>query len=690
MSITVTPRTLALNEPIAPISPAVARGAAAVAVGLTFGPSDQTPRRPIQVRQDRWILAGLVVGMLLFYGLLQNPYWVPSGDSEVYIASAREMALGHGYRFNGQPVAIIPPGWPALMALVMLIIPYVLPLKLLSMGCMVGSLALGYRIARRFASPRTAALSIALTAIISPVYQATFWLISEGLFCLISAGALLVALQIAEGRSRWGRIALLAVLCAAAVTVRWAGLLGWVLVAGVLISGNWRQAHVLAVAGACTIAGLLGDLIPGVPAAAWARVLGVGAASIWMMAATVRMEWWRDRRWVATMLAGTLTLATFWATRQLLAVTPEQAVAAAEFGGAGEDVPLAGQEAMYVPVSGTDTQAAGSYALLTGTYRSTGYVARFMQWGRWLGLLYWQPFRAAAGSAWIEAVSNVAGWILLLLLGVVAASAARRRELIWVGLLLYCLALALNWPFATARYLVPVAPLLTLGILLGAGHLRGWATARRWERTVAVATGTFITALVTCNLALWAVDVSIARSDDFYSRYETGIHSDLIAAGMYLREAGVGDRQVVITPRYVNLNRARNSPFGLRVMNLVTGRSVVSLPRHWLGTPPGPKLARFLYRSGYRYYVHQTPVSPWRVWHFRMGWWQRMRTGQEPMQLDSGWELYRIDGLGEMPLVELPRTANWPVRVPGLGDAGVSAAPAGLASAMGEQDHEQH
>src|SRR5437867_3169641 len=128
---------------------------------------------------DRIVLPVLIGILLVIYGLLQNPYWVPAGDSELYTAAARNLASGKGYTFNGQPVAIIPPGWSWLMAAVMRLTPYFLPLKLLAMSCMVASLAIGYCIVRRFLSPSKAACVILLTAVISHVYQASYWLTSE-------------------------------------------------------------------------------------------------------------------------------------------------------------------------------------------------------------------------------------------------------------------------------------------------------------------------------------------------------------------------------------------------------------------------------------------------------------------------------------------------------------------------------
>src|SRR3954463_5075367 len=93
---------------------------------------------------DRVAFPATVLILFFIYGLLQNPYWVPAGDSELYTAVARNLAIGQGYTFNGQPVAITPPGWPWMLAAVMKLTPYFLPLKLLAMTCMIGSLAIDY------------------------------------------------------------------------------------------------------------------------------------------------------------------------------------------------------------------------------------------------------------------------------------------------------------------------------------------------------------------------------------------------------------------------------------------------------------------------------------------------------------------------------------------------------------------
>src|SRR5256885_1394784 len=97
------------------------------------------PAPPRAVPADReavrvWAIPVAVI--LAMYLLLVNPYWVPGGDSELYLAAGRSLALGEGYRFNGQRVNISPPGWPLVLAGAMRIHPTFLFIKLITLVCM--------------------------------------------------------------------------------------------------------------------------------------------------------------------------------------------------------------------------------------------------------------------------------------------------------------------------------------------------------------------------------------------------------------------------------------------------------------------------------------------------------------------------------------------------------------------------
>src|SRR5262245_51219880 len=114
---------------------------------------------------DRKIWLGSTAIAALFFLALQNRYWIPGGDSEVYTSAARSIVLGQGYMFNGQAAKISPPGWPLMLAAVMKFIsPTFVVLKLVTLSCMVAALAVFYRVLRRFAPPLLAGAIILLTA----------------------------------------------------------------------------------------------------------------------------------------------------------------------------------------------------------------------------------------------------------------------------------------------------------------------------------------------------------------------------------------------------------------------------------------------------------------------------------------------------------------------------------------------
>src|SRR5688572_18514557 len=138
--MTVTPRTASYSAP-------------ALEEHSAPAPSAATTVLAREARRDRWIFLATMGVVTVMFLLLQNPYWVPAGDSEVYIAVARSLVTGEGFRFNGQPVAMVPPGWPVALAIVMWFSPSFLVLKLFTMCCMLGALAITYWICRRWVSP---------------------------------------------------------------------------------------------------------------------------------------------------------------------------------------------------------------------------------------------------------------------------------------------------------------------------------------------------------------------------------------------------------------------------------------------------------------------------------------------------------------------------------------------------------
>jgi 4-amino-4-deoxy-L-arabinose transferase-like glycosyltransferase len=58
----------------------------------------------------------LAAALLASLPLLVHPWYVPSGDASLYIATAKALADGEGYSYLGEPFAVRPPGFSALLA----------------------------------------------------------------------------------------------------------------------------------------------------------------------------------------------------------------------------------------------------------------------------------------------------------------------------------------------------------------------------------------------------------------------------------------------------------------------------------------------------------------------------------------------------------------------------------------------
>src|SRR5205823_5143702 len=149
-------------------------------------------------------------------------------------------------------------------------------------------------------------------------------------------------------------------------------------------------------------------------------------------------------------------------------------------------------------------------------------------------------------------LSALLGWTLIALLAVLVIAATKRRQWIWLGAGLYAGALAMAWSVVNARYYVPIAFLITLGIFLAARELLQWASAAgpgagaKRPRALSIAIRTlfvlFVSAVVISNVATYAIEVSIARDEKFYQRYDAGMDQSMIAACQYLNSLPPDDR----------------------------------------------------------------------------------------------------------------------------------------------------
>jgi hypothetical protein len=630
-----------------------------------------------------WI--GVVAACLFLYLLSYNVYWVPGGDSELYVALARNLAQGNGYKFNGSHVSISPPGWPLLLAGVMKVWPTFAAMKLVALACMVGSLALWYWILLRFTTPKWSAAIVLMTAILSHVYSLSFWLHSDALFCFVACAAMLIAFQINERQEYFGwRLAALLVLCAMMVFVRWAGVLQWLIVAAILLHNQpislrkgWRKQS---------------NALPS------GRVI------------------------LTTVLTAAVTFGVFIVVRQALKLTKEEAELAKDQGAVLDDSTQQPQaESKTVDLINTTKQPKNM---------PREYARRFGDSGKWFSWLVWQPLRfiggvklaSVAGTllaialvvATLYAVFGgnrthlllataifvallagifiagmtvvdihpfpyplsldvVVGWMMIIAIAIVAVHEARNHRWILIAAMLYSAALCLNWPNPNSRYLVPIAPLLIWGTIhfLQSFHPNA---PRLWSWARPVMLVSFIATLILANLALFGIDAWIARSHDFYARYEAGLDKNLINICNYLAKQHPGERDVAVNERYTNIGKMRYSKFGVRATVMLGDVVTKYVPQKYAGDPTSQKnFYNWARRYKVKYYLVQQTTSPWRVWHFRLSPKLQESITHEPVEFQGGgWQLYKMSDKGpdaQAPyatLVNVPEVKNWPRRVPGL------------------------
>jgi hypothetical protein len=279
----------------------------------------------------------------------------------------------------------------------------------------------------------------------------------------------------------------------------------------------------------------------------------------------------------------------------------------------------------------------------------------------------------------------------------------RKRQWIWLGAALYCVGLVLNWPNPNARYLVPLAPLLIAGIVLGlrpafvrwtsgpatierrlligllaaAGILtilrfavpvwpyeftsiplwvlaaalaarlfivgRGEQTARKTAEAIGWA---FVISVIGCSSVLYAIDLAVARSNRYYDRYEAGFHDELIEACYQLNQMNLSDGELAVSEKYQNLGKTRKSKYAVRAAALLTNRVVTPVPDKLAGEPPRPNLVRWCQRRDVVYYLNQKPNVPWRVWHYVLPRWLNAKLTHDSIGPDSGgWTLYKLNYL---------------------------------------------
>jgi hypothetical protein len=313
---------------------------------------------------------------------------------------------------------------------------------------------------------------------------------------------------------------------------------------------------------------------------------------------------------------------------------------------------------------GPGSIVATAYSLGLGE-GPAAYVRNVLGGGGWITGLFWEPAQLGRSVPLLGILFNLFGWVLLALLMVSTVRLARQRNWLLAGVVAYALPLYARVGYPCPRYLLPFAPLILFGMVDGIRTVGRGPIASPWRTVARGAQVALFAGIAVCNLALYAVDVRMLHSDDFYRTYYAGQAEPLVSAARWLRREGVGHWEVAINATYININLRRSNCFGLQGLHLLLNRCVLTVPARVHEGPPDGELARWFLDRGVRYYVYRPPVEPWRVWHFRMPGLQQMVTGRRPARASPYFELYELRD-GRFARVDL-RDGKWRVRrVPGL------------------------
>ena len=393
----------------------------------------------------------LISTIALCYLVLYHPYWVRGGDSELYLAMARHLARGEGYRYNGQPVSLVPPGWPLLLAGGMSLTSNIALLKLILLGSILLYLGAAFHVLRRYASAGWAAAAVAIVAFCQPTWQLSIWFFSDAPFLAASWLALLLAVQAREvhesGGGGWRlgwRIGALLALLSVCISIRWNGLLWWPVLALALL--DTRRLGALSQDG------------------------------------ELRLRLWParwDRMWVAAGLCLITGLCTFLLLRQALKVDPSQI-----------DPRYGTFESGIYDVGSSIGEP--TISTLSGGLRSLP---------QWISVVGWNQVARARTTRdlmfFVAALATISiAWAVL--------RGLRQRQWLWLGAAAALLPVVLLWPHAIDRYCLPVAPFMALAVLVGTAALHRMlhrSVSRPWLFAL-------LTAVLT--LGLWSATRELA------------------------------------------------------------------------------------------------------------------------------------------------------------------------------------
>jgi hypothetical protein len=200
--------------------------------------SPQGDVRPAAAPRGQRLAGAVVLMPVLLYLMALNPHFAPSlYDDILYFFSARSLAETGRFMFDGKYVVDWAPGFPALIALPMLIgIGSVLASKIVVIACAALALPLGYRLLRaeRWQHPL---LCVLIGALLVESFLVGTRVMSEWPFMAVSFGFLLLLRRIGSREAGWATTIAAGLLLGAASLIRFQG----TLLGAAMVAWMWQQ-----------------------------------------------------------------------------------------------------------------------------------------------------------------------------------------------------------------------------------------------------------------------------------------------------------------------------------------------------------------------------------------------------------------------------------------------------------------
>ena len=660
-------------------------------VTIPFAQTSEKPAPLLQTQTVRPLARGVLwfwaVVITLAYALLWSPNWYPLSDSSLYLSLGRSFAAGRGLTMMGDVVKLTPPLAPLLIALIIKLGGGIGTIQAVMIALMLLAHLFCFLTLRRIVGERLALAATVAAAMSYWVYANAFTIMSEPpAMALMWAGAWLLTCARDDEVER---------------TRLWKVVGACFLMLGAVAA---RDAVFLIAPGFLLL--LPGATRPGLKVGAILFALAISLVGVFVMiqAKRGRLPPWT---WSAAVLApvGLLLIYWGWRRRQTLERLMDHlrvplarkqawtylAIFAGVMGGwmlvyryppkvltgiqlVRSTQPTTGPTAEGAlpptPVSGAegdeDVSREGRYKAqwLYGVKRDWHLITDPPQLGgRWVaeGLVGATNFVFESKVHWVAGIGYIVSLAALILCTIGLVVMLRAGHWWLLGAAVYFLAIWLQWGIRLkARYMIPIAPLLFLGVWTGVWTV--WSLGRVWrERRAPAADDKLgrrlaigLAALVILgNLFPWCVEFRVRHLSgdrDFYDVARRGAFSELVDIGAWAQK-NIGPQETI----WMNAGAQR------RIAYFLTGRRIETQEhpaRNWSDwDSSGGEIEK--YAKPLRFFRRQVPDrfiivyvdhpqrgASWPGWHWPLTPWP-----SKP----NFWRLYEKRSDGTMIRIAIPR-----------------------------------